>query len=111
MGSSPTNSVAVAEPEVVRERGNPLGFRVSELSDDIRRVTGLSGVQIAELNDGPGRAAGLLVGDVIVSLNREEIDSADKFASVASKLPDSGFVPIRIVREGQGTTMALELNP
>lgn len=111
LGSSPTNSVAVAEPEVVRERGNPLGFRVSELSDDVRRVTGISGVQIAELNDGPGREAGLVVGDVIVSLNRQDIDSADKFASVASDLPSSGFVPIRIVREGQGTTMALELNP
>jgi len=111
LGSSPTNSIAVAEPEVVRERDNPLGFRVSELSDDLRRVTGLRGVQIAELNDGPGREAGLLIGDVIVSLNREEIDSADKFASVASSLPDSGFVPIRIVREGQGTTMALELDP
>ncbi|MEX0962553.1 MAG: Do family serine endopeptidase [Pseudohongiellaceae bacterium] len=111
LGSSPTNNLAVAEPAVVRERGNPLGFRVSELDEDLRRVTGLTGVQIAELNDGPGRAAGLLVGDVIVSLNRQEIDSADKFASVASMLPESGFVPIRIVREGQGTTMALELNP
>ncbi len=111
LGSSPTNSVAVAEPVVVRERGNPLGFRVSELSDDMRRVTGLSGVQIAELNEGPGREAGLLVGDVIVSLNRQEIDSADKFALVASDLPESGFVPVRIVREGQGTTMALELAP
>jgi len=111
LGSSPTNSVAVAEPEVVRERGNPLGFRVSELSVDMRRVTGLSGVQIAELDEGPGREAGLLAGDVIVSLNRQEIDSANKFASVASHLPDSGFVPIRIVREGQGTTMALELDP
>jgi hypothetical protein len=30
---------------------------------------------------------------------------------VASNLPDSGFVPIRIIREGQGTTMALELDP
>lgn len=111
LGSSPTNSVAVAEPEVVRERGNPLGFRVSELSDDMRRVTGLNGVQIAELNEGPAREAGLLAGDVIVSLNRQEIDSADKFASVASNLPESGFIPIRIVREGQGTTMALELDP
>jgi serine protease Do len=111
LGSSPTNIVAVAEPEVVRERTNPLGFRVSELSDDVRRVTGLSGVQIAELNAGPGREAGLLVGDVIVSLNRQEIDSAAKFASVASNLPSSGFVPVRIVREGQGTTMALELDP
>ena len=109
LGSSPTNSVAVAEPEVARERGNPLGFRVSELGDDMRRVTGLSGVQIAELNEGPGREAGLRVGDVIVSLNRQEIDSADKFAIIASNLPDSGFVPVRIVREGQGTTMALEL--
>ncbi len=111
LGSSPTNSVAVAEPEVVRERANRLGFRVSELSEDVRRVTGLSGVQIAELNEGPGRAAGLRVGDVIVSLDRQEIDSADRFASVASNLPSSGFVPIRIVREGQGTTMALELDP
>jgi len=111
LGSSPTNTVAVAEPEVVRERGNPLGFRVSELSDDMRRVTGLRGVKIAELNEGPGREAGLLVGDVIVSLNREDIDSADKFASVASNLPSSGFIPVRIVREGQGTTMALELDP
>tara|TARA_R110002073_G_scaffold152030_4_gene306369 strand:- start:1539 stop:2963 length:1425 start_codon:yes stop_codon:yes gene_type:complete len=111
LGSSPTNSVAVAEPEVVRERGNPLGFRVTELSDELRRITGRSGVQIAELDEGPGREAGLIVGDVIISLNRQEIDSADKFASVASNLPDSGFVPIRIVREGQGTTMALELKP
>ncbi|MBL4582572.1 MAG: Do family serine endopeptidase [Gammaproteobacteria bacterium] len=109
LGSSPTNSVPVIEPEIIHERANPLGFRVSELSGELRRVTGLSGVQIAELNSGPGREAGLLVGDVIVSLNRQEIDSADKFASVASNLPDSGFVPIRIVREGQGTTLALEL--
>jgi len=111
LGSSPTNSIAVAEPKIVRERSNPLGFRVSELSDDMRRVTGLRGVQIAELNEGPGREAGLLVGDVIVSLNREDIDSADKFARVASNLPSSGFVPVRIVREGQGTTIALELDP
>ncbi len=111
LGSSPTNSVVVAEPEVVRERNNPLGFRVSELSADVRRVTGLAGVQIAELDDGPGREAGLRVGDVIVSLNRQEIDSADRFASIASNLPESGFVPIRIFREGQGTTLALELKP
>ncbi len=111
LGSSPTNSVVVAEPEIARERNNPLGFRIREPSADVRRVTGLNGVQIAELNEGPGREAGLVVGDVIVSLNRQQIESADKFASVASKLPESGFVPIRIVREGQGNTLALELNP
>jgi serine protease Do len=111
LGSSPTNNVAVVAPEVVRERDNPLGFRVSELSTDVRRVTGLSGVQITEISDGPGRESGLIEGDVIVSLNRQEIDSVDKFVSIASNLPEKGFVPIRIVREGQGTTLALELRP
>ena len=111
LGESPTNIVAAAEPEVVRDRRNPLGFRVAELSNETQQVTGLSGVRIAELNEGPGRDAGLQNGDVIVSLNREEVSSPESFAEIASSLPESGFVPIRIVREGQGTTMALELQP
>ncbi len=111
LGSSPTNEVATNTPEQVRDRRNPLGFRVTDLSDETRQVTGLSGVRIAELEAGPGRAAGLQEGDVIVSLNRQTISSAQQFAQVAESLPDSGFVPIRIVREGQGTTLALRTAP
>lgn len=111
LGDSPTNEVAANTPEQVRDRRNPLGFRVTELSDETRQVTGLSGVRIAELEAGPGRTAGLQEGDVIVSLNRQTITSTQQFAQVAESLPDSGFVPIRIVREGQGTTLALELAP
>lgn len=111
LGSSPTNTVAAQESAVVRERRNPLGFRVSDLSDETRQVTGLRGVRIAELNAGPGREAGLLEGDVIVALNRQELNSAAEFAEIAEQLPGSGFVPIRIVREGQGYTLALELEP
>lgn len=111
LGSSPTNTVARVEPEVVRERSNPLGFRVSELSEETRQVSGINGVRIAELNDGPGREAGLLVGDVIVALNRQEVTSPEQFAAIASELPDSGFIPIRIIREGQSTTLPLKLVP
>lgn len=111
LGDSPTNEIASSAPEQVRDRRNPLGFRVTELSDETRQVTGLSGVRIAELEAGPGRAAGLQEGDVIVSLNRQTITSTQQFAQVAESLPESGFVPIRIVREGQGTTLALELAP
>jgi serine protease Do len=68
-------------------------------------------VRIAELNAGPGEDAGLRVGDVIVALNRREITSAEDFAEIANNLPTRGFVPIRIVREGQATTLALELAP
>lgn len=111
LGSSPTNIMVAAQPEITKERGNPLGFRVTDLSEETRQVTGLGGVRITELNEGPARDAGLLVGDVVVALNRQEVTSSTEFAEVANNLPESGFVPIRIVREGQGTTMALELSP
>lgn len=111
LGSSPTNEVARTQPPATRDRRNPLGFRVSELSEETRQVAGLSGVRIAEIGNGPGLEAGLQEGDVIVSLNRQPITSTEEFASVAAELPAAGFVPIRIVREGQGTTLALELSP
>jgi serine protease Do len=111
LGSSPTNVVASTTPEVPRERANPLGFRVAELGEEARQISGLSGVRIAELNAGPGREAGLREGDVIVALNRREVSSTEQFAEIARSLPANGFVPIRIVREGQATTMALELAP
>ena len=111
LGSSPTNTVAATQPEITKDRSNPLGFRVTELSEETRQVAGIKGVRIAELNEGPGRDAGLLVGDVVVALNRQEISSSTEFSSVANNLPESGFIPIRIIREGQGTTMALELSP
>lgn len=111
LGSSPTNIVASTSPEPVRDRRNPLGFRVTELSDETRQVSGISGVRIAEIGDGPGREAGLAEGDVIVALNRREVNSTEDFAEIADQLPDTGFVSIRVIREGQGTTMALELSP
>jgi len=111
LGSSPTNEFARVEEPVVRERRNPLGFRVGEVSEDARQTAGLAGVRIAELDEGPGLDAGLLVGDIIVSLNRQAISSTEDFAAVADQLPENGFIPIRIVRDGQGTTVALELKP
>lgn len=111
LGSSPTNIVASVTSEPARNRRNPLGFEVAELSEETRQVTGISGVRIAEISEGPGRDAGLAEGDVIVALNRQQVADAEQFAEIADQLPESGFIPIRILREGQGTTMALELSP
>lgn len=111
LGSSPTNEASIVVEDNAPERANPLGFKISELSEETRQVAGIDGVRIAQVEEGPGREAGLLEGDVVVSLNRQPVPSVSDFASVAESLPASGFVQIRIVRQGQGTTLSLELKP
>jgi len=110
LGSSPLNVVQEEVAEVVPQRRNPLGLRVAELSAEIRQVAGLNGVRVLEVIDGPAEEAGIVVNDVIVSLNRQDISSLEQFAAVVDSLPESGFVPIRIVREGRGTTLALDID-
>ena len=111
LGSSPTNEASIVVEDNPPERANPLGFKISELSEETRQVAGIDGVRIAQVEEGPGREAGLREGDVVVSLNRQPVPSVSDFASVAESLPASGFVQIRIVRQGQGTTLSLELKP
>ena len=48
---------------------------------------------------------------LIDQVNGKPVTSAEDFAEIANNLPTRGFVPIRIVREGQATTLALELAP
>ena len=111
LGSSPTNEASIVVEDTAPERANPLGFKISELSEETRQVAGIDGVRISQVEEGPGREAGLREGDVVVSLNRQPVPSVSDFASVAESLPASGFVQIRIVRQGQGTTLSLELKP
>jgi serine protease Do len=110
LGSSPTNGDNGLETAAQPVKNNPLGFRVEELSEDIKEVAGIEGVRIVQLKPGPAADAGLREGDVVVALNRNEVPSVEDFARVAEALPASGFISVRIVREGQGTTLALELD-
>lgn len=110
LGSSPVNVAQEAVADSAIETGNPLGLIVAELGREARQISGVDGVRVVEVDDGPARDAGILEDDVIVSLNRQEVTSTEQFARIAGDLPDSGFVPIRIVREGRGTTLALQMD-
>ncbi len=88
LGSSPTNESSVAVVDTAPERANPLGFKVAELSDETRQVAGIDGVRVAQVEDGPGREAGLQEGDVVTSLNREPVTSVSEFAAIAEALPE-----------------------
>jgi serine protease Do len=110
LGSSPLNVVQEEIVQAEPDRVNPLGLRVAELSREIRQVAGLSGVLVVEVMEGPAKKADIAENDVIVSLNQQDIGSVEQFAAVAQELPENGFVPVRIVRGGSGTTLVLDMN-
>lgn len=110
LGSSPLNVAMEEVTESEPQRDNPLGLRIANLSREVMQVSGLSGVRVVEVIAGPAEDAGIVENDVIVSLNRQEVTSIEQFAQVVRELPDDGFVSIRIVREGRGTTLALSMD-
>lgn len=109
VGSLPGAGVSASRTPEEEPSTNSLGISVSELGREAQEVSGISGVRVEELLDGPAADAGLMVGDVIIELNREVVPNMSEFARVADALPSSGFIPIRIVREGRGTTLVLQL--
>ena len=113
LGSSPTNNLASAPERASRTPGpqldNPLGFRVAELSRQTRQVTGVSGVRVAQMGAGPGSAAGLRINDVITELAGEPVESTEDFARIAEALPDSGAIPMEILRQGESRGLSLQL--
>lgn len=121
LGSSPTNAIAANSeadsqansdpgPPAPRPRlDNPLGFRVAELNRETRQVTGISGVRVAQLVPGPAARAGLQRNDVITRFNGETIESVTDFATAAEALPDSGRIPVQILRQGESRSLSLQL--
>lgn len=96
-----------AEP--VPDAGKPLGISVQTLSDLERRsekvVSG--GVRVVSVDAGPGRDAGLLAGDVILSIASTEIDSAERYAQVVERLTPGQTVPLLVQRQGSPLFLAL----
>lgn len=99
---------AVASDPVGESR---LGVEVSVVPGDIAEQMGIEhGVLVAELDpDGAAARAGIRVGDVILSLNREEIDSVRQLESVAEQAPADQAIPVLVQRELSPMFLALTL--
>lgn len=112
VGSLPGSDQAAAGTRPSTPRGNSLALTVQNIDEDMRGALPAlegGGVQIDQLRDGPARAAGLQSGDIIISLNHQSIQNVEDFNRILEELPQSGFVPVRVVRDGRGTTLVLEL--
>jgi serine protease Do len=110
VGALPGGAVAAQSQAVEPPLANRLGLTVSPLDPGLREIIGISGVQVQEVLDGPAEQVGLSEGDVIVELNRVPVPDMDAFDRAARQLPETGFVPVRILRDGRGTTLVFELD-
>lgn len=113
IGELPTEKELASAGSTKKERdqSNPLNLVVSELDDNRKSKWNLNnGVVVRRVMQGPGADAGLMVGDVITMLNREQIESVADFEEAARKLPSDRAVPMRIVRRGSPLFIPLKLS-
>mgnify|MGYP001162275523 FL=1 len=104
------NQPAIAEKS---EKRNKLGIivgSIEEISPENRERLNISnGVLVKEVYSGPAMEAGLQIGDVITSIAQKEIDNLNDYKKVISFLKKGSSVPIRIVRNGNGTFLTLKI--
>jgi len=112
VGALPGSDVAAAGVRPPPPRGNSLAMTVTAMDAELRLSSPAlanGGVQVDQLRDGPAMRAGLSSGDVIIALNHQDVRTVEDFNRIVESLPSEGYVPIRIVRDGRGTTLVLEL--
>lgn len=90
-----------------------LGVTVRDLTaqqrDDIDLATG--GVVVTEVKPASaGAQAEIMAGDVLLSINRQAIESAGQFKSITQQLPVDRSMPVLILRRGQQIYRALRLS-
>ncbi len=68
-------------------------------SDELAKLGIEHGVRVTEVDqDGPAAAAGVLPGDIIVSLNRSKVESVTQLESLVDDAPDNQSVPLLVQR-------------
>ncbi|NIC06685.1 DegQ family serine endoprotease [Billgrantia bachuensis] len=88
-----------------------LGIAVAELDEAERQRLGIdSGVLVRDIAPGGAAAeAGILPGDVIVSLDHHAVEGAEQLRELINSLPTDRAVPVRLYREGRSLFVALRL--
>lgn len=89
---------------------NRLGFVVSELSEEELDELGLThGLRIDRTIGDVARQAGLLPGDIILSMGNIEMSSLAIFAEAALQIPATTPTPILIDRDGEQSFFTLRI--
>ncbi len=93
-GDAPTPAPAVA---------NALGLVVSDIPDDRKAQLKIKNGVVVDSVDGAGARAGLRPGDVVMSLNNQDVTSTRQFNELVARL-DRGKTHVLLVRRGDSAS-------
>lgn len=88
-----------------------LGVEVVALTDEQRRQMGLeSGVAVSRIvANGAAAIAGIRQGDIIISLNRKEVESVEQLQMLVREAPENEAIPVLVQRNDATMFLALTL--
>lgn len=90
-----------SEPEPIKPASTLLGLVVEDMTAEMKRSAGVSGVVITQISaNSPAAAAGLEPGDILVQLGFEQVQSVKQFRKVEQSLPVNKPQPVKVVRRG-----------
>ena len=96
------------ENGVVTDSGRAaLGVRVTTVVDQLGKRVGVGVVDV--IPGGPAAAAGIRPGDVVVSVDGEEIPSSEALGAVLAEHEPGDTVPVTVLRDGTEVTLEVTL--
>ena len=100
-------------PPLEDEKSDMIGLVVEGLSDEQRRSEQIvaGGVVVRSVAPGAGQDAGIRIGDIILTVAGNEIDSPQRFNNVLGNLRPGQSVPVLVQRRGAPLFLAMDVPP
>ncbi len=94
-----------------RAASDMLGIVVQPLTQEQRQRAQIvsGGALVIEVKIGPARDAGLLPGDILLTIASNEVDGPERLEEVLGRLTPGQTVPMLVQRRGQPTFLALTI--
>jgi serine protease Do len=89
-----------------------LGVRIQDVSQDVADAMGLAeakGALVTDVPDGPGKDAGILSGDVIVTFNGKDVADSKALVRAVADAPIGEMVKVVVLRQGKLVNLDVKL--
>ena len=89
-----------------------LGVRIQDVTKDVADAMGLAeakGALVTDVPDGPGKDAGIVSGDVIMTFNGKDVKDSRGLVNLVADAPIGEKVPVVVQRSGASVSLDVKL--